>query len=301
MTTALRQILADYLRVRRALGFKLAREEKLIGQFLGYLEQHQRECVTVEMAVAWARLPADPSPMWLGFRITAIRGFAAFAHAMDPVHQVIPQGVLSYRSTRATPYLYSDHDIALLVAATDRLRYPIGRLSYRVLIQLLAVTGLRIGEALALDDADLDIQHDLLTVREGKFGKSRLVPLDPSVADALRDYQQQRDQMVERAEPGAFFLASTGRRVAYVNASQIFVKLVRRTGLADRSANCHPRPHDLRHTFAVRTLIDWYADGGDVQARLPLLSTYLGHTEPKNTYWYYSDSRVIPIPAPSRA
>ena len=286
MTTALRQILADYLRIRRTLGFKLAREEKLIGQFLDYLECHRGTCVTVEMAVAWARLPANPSPRWLGYRISTIRSFAAFANTLDPIHQVIPRGVLSCRATRATPYLYSDQDIALLVEATGRLRYPVGRISYPVLIQLLAVTGLRIGEALALDDSDLDVEHGVLTVRDGKFGKSRLVPLDPSVTDALRAYQQQRDQVVERAEPGAFFLASTGRRLAYVNVSQIFVKLVRRTGLADRSANCHPRPHDLRHTFAVRTLIDWYADGGDVQARLPLLSTYLGHTEPKHTYWY---------------
>lgn len=183
------------------------------------------------------------------------------------------------------PYLYSDEELAALVAATGTLRYPLRRATYRTLICLLAVTGLRVGEAIGLDDDDFDVEHGVLAVT-GKFGKRRQVPLHPSSVAALAAYQRRR--RVEHPRPGtpALFVSTPGTRLIYVNVSATFVKLVARAGLAPRSASCRPRPHDLRHSFAVATLLDWYRDGGDVAARLPLLSTYLGHVEPANTYWY---------------
>ncbi len=280
------QSLADYLRIRRALGFKLDRDAKLLAQFIDYLQQRDAVTVTVEHAVAWVRLPADASPSWLAFRMSVVRGFAAYLHTLDPAVQVPPAGLFPPGPHRAVPYLYSAADIAALIAAAATLRYLLQGATYQTLIGLLAVTGLRVGEAIGLDDTDFDIQHGVLTVHAAKFGKSRQVPLHQSTVTALRGYQRLRDQTHPSPATPALLVSTPGTRLSNVNVNATFVKLVRRAGLEPRSAACRPRPHDLRHTFAVNTLLDWYRDGGDVQARLPLLSTYLGHVEPANTYWY---------------
>jgi integrase/recombinase XerD len=183
------------------------------------------------------------------------------------------------------PYLYSTDELAALIAATDTLRYRLQRATYRTLICLLAVTGLRIGEAIGLDDADLDAEHGVLTVT-GKFGKIRHVPLHPSSVTALGAYQRRRREEHPRPASPALLVSTPGTRLVYTGVSATFVTLVRRAGLPPRSASCRPRLHSLRHSFAVNTLLDWYRDGGDVTTRLPLLSTYLGHVEPANTYWY---------------
>lgn len=189
---------------------------------------------------------------------------------------------------RATPYLYSDEEIWALMAAADGLRFPLRTLTYRTLIGLLAVTGLRVGEAIRLDRGDLDLVGGVLTVRGSKFGKSREVPLHASSVEALGAYLARRDEIHPGPMAPALFISLTGTRLLYCNVSWTFLQLVRRAGLAPRSASCRPRPHDLRHTFAVRTVLDWYRSGVDVQARLPRLSTYLGHVNPSATYWYLS-------------
>jgi integrase/recombinase XerD len=286
MSAVLRARPADYLAIRRALGFKLERDGKLLTQFIDYLDRQDTDTLTVEHAVAWATSPIDAGRGWTGARFSVVRSFATHLHSLDASVPIPPTGLLPCGTRRAIPFLYTDTDIAALTGQCARLRRPIGRLAYPVLIRLLAVTGMRIGEALKLDDSDLDAERGILTVRHAKNDKMRLVPLHPTTLAALRDYQRQRDLLFPHPATPALFIASTAGRIAYVNFSQIFVKLARRADLDPGPAGCRPRPHDLRHTFAVRTLIDWYTDGGDVQARLPLLSTYLGHSEPKHTYWY---------------
>ncbi len=276
--------LEEYLKIRRSLGFKLERDGKLLAQFIGYLHDQGTDTITLEHTLAWVGLPAGGRG-WLAFRMSVVRGFAAYLHTLDPAVPVPPADLFPSGSHRAVPYLYSEDELATLVAATDTLRYPLQRATYRTLICLLAVTGLRVGEAIGLDDADLDIEHGVLAVT-GKSGKPRQVPLHPSSVAALAAYQRRR--RAEHPRPGtpALFVSTPGTRLIYINISATFVKLVARAGLAPRSASCRPRPHDLRHSFAVATLLDWYRDGGDIAARLPLLSTYLGHVEPANTYWY---------------
>ena len=276
--------LEEYLRIRRSLGFKLARDAKLLAQFIGYLHERAADVITVDHVVAWVGLPGGGRG-WLAFRMSVVRGFLGYLHTLDPVVPVPPADLFPSGPHRAVPYLYSADELAALVAATDTLRYPLQQVTYRTLICLLAVTGLRVGEAIGLDDTDLDIDHGVLAV-PGKFDKPRQVLLHPSSVAALRAYQRHR--RAEHPRPGtpALFVSTPGTRLLYVNVSATFVKLVRRAGLAPRSASCRPRLHDLRHSFAVATLLDWYRDGGDVAARLPLLSTYLGHVEPANTYWY---------------
>jgi len=283
-----RQALADYLRIRRALGYKLERAGKLLPQFVDYLEQIGAEAVTSEQALAWATLPAGGSGRWWAFRLSMVRGFAAYLHSLDPVHQVPPADLLPRRSRRTTPYLYPDEEIAALLAAAGILRSRLRVATYRTLIGLLAVTGLRVGEAIRLDRGDLDFAHELLVVRDSKFGKSREVPLHASTARALRGYLRRRDRLHPPPSTPALFISPAGTRLLYCNVHATFRQLRRRAGLQPRSASCRPRIHDLRHTFAIRTLLDGYQTDGDVQRQLSLLATYLGHVHPDSTYWYLS-------------
>jgi integrase len=144
---------------------------------------------------------------------------------------------------------------------------------------------MRVGEAIALDRGDLDAAAGVLTITSSKFGKSRQLPLHPSVVQALTSYAQLRDRDLPRPASPAFFVSLAGTRLIYSNVHRTFHQLTKTAGLQPQAA-CRPRIHDLRHTFAVSTLTSWYADGGDVAARLPLLSTWLGHADPAGTYWY---------------
>jgi len=297
----LRAALEDYLSLRRALGFKLSSAGRLLSQFVDHLEERGIDTITTDDALAWASLPVGASPHWRRIRLSAVRGFAAYLHGLDHSVMVPPAGLLRTGPCRATPYLYSAGEIASLLDATAGLRPALRAASYYSLIGLLAVSGMRIGEAIALEDRDLDLERAVLVVRDSKFGKSRLVPLHPTTAAALARYLELRGQLCPQRPSPALLVSSRGTRVLHSDIQFTFAGLTKRCGIARRSASCRPRIHDLRHAFAVTSLLHWYATGQDVAAMLPRLATYLGHTDPKHTFWYYSDSRVIPIPAPLRA
>jgi integrase/recombinase XerD len=284
--TALRQALADYLDLRRSLGFGLVRDGKLLAQFLDYLDEHRMITVTTQAAVAWASLPTNGSLGWLGMRMRAVRGFAGYLHALDPAVEVPPPGVLPGHGRRAVPYLYSPADLAALFAQAEQQCTPLRAATIRTLIGLLAVTGMRLGEVTGLDDDDFDPVDGLLLVRRAKGGGCRQLPLHPTTTAALVDYRVLRDQHFARPVSDALLVSNAGTRLLNYNVGQTFAKLVRRAGLAAHGRPRQPRPHDLRHSFAVSTLLDWYRAGVDVSARLPLLSTYLGHVAPAHTYWY---------------
>ena len=197
-------------------------------------------------------------------------------------------GLLPGRNRRATPYLYSEEDITALIEAAGSLRTLYRAATYRTLIALLAVTGMRIGEAIGLDRDDLDCGNGLLTVRNGKFGKSRELPLHPSTVTAFNDYLRRADRPPQPPNAPALLVSTAGGRLLYSNVQNTFHRLIGRAGLTSRSALCWPRLHDLRHSFAVNTILDGYRDGGDPGARLAPLSTYLGHVDPGKTYWYLS-------------
>jgi integrase len=194
--------------------------------------------------------------------------------------------VLPVRSRRAQPYPYTDGDIAALMRAARALPLPLMAATYETLIGLLTVTGMRVGEAIGADRADLELDRGVLVVRGAKFGKSREVPLHPSTVEALAAYSRLRDRLCPRPGTPSLFVSTAGTRLIYNNVHHRWLHLVRGAGLEPRSGRCRPRPHDLRHRFAVTTLVGWYRDGADVEARLPQLSTYLGHVAPSDTYWY---------------
>jgi len=284
--TVLGEHLAGYLAVRRALGYKLARTEKLLAQFLTWLDERELSVITTELALQWATLPSATGSNWHRHRLTVVRGFATHLRAIDPAHEVPPADLLPARPRRAVPYLYTDREVLALMNATSVIPTPHRAATLRAMIGLLACTGMRIGEAIRLDRADIDHEHELLVVRDSKFGKSRELALDPSTPDELRRYLRRRDRPVPAEPTAAVFTSAAGTRLTYCNVHLAFKRTVERAGLRPRSAACRPRPHDLRHTFAVNTVLDAYRDRADVQARLPLLSTYLGHVHPGSTYWY---------------
>lgn len=298
--TRLQAALADYLVLRRSLGFTLAREEKLLGQFLTWLGEQGTGTITVDNALRWVRLPDGASPSWLRMRMRAVRGFTGYLRTIDLAHEILPPGLVPGRVRRAVPYLYSDADIAALMAQTEHLKTPLRRATIRTLIGLLAVTGMRLGEVTGLDEGNFDARDGLLVVRRAKFGKQRQIPLHPSTVAELVAYRQLRDQRFSLPVSPALLVSEAGTRLLNYNVGQTFAKLARRAGLTPRSPACRPRPHDLRHSFAVRTLLGWYRDGGDVAARLPLLSTYLGHVAPANTYWYLTAAPELLAEAASR-
>lgn len=279
----LRNRVADYLRLRRALGYKLIEHERFLTQFLGYLDQTHATTITVENALAWARLPVNASPRWHAARLSAVRGFAAWAHTFDPAVHVPPTGVLRLRTSRATPYRYSAQQIRALIDAAGVLVPAQRAATFQTLIGLLVVTGMRVGEVIHADATDLDLAAGALTVRGAKFGKSRRLPLHPSVVDAVGAYVRTERST---ARTTALLVSAAGTRLTYNCVHRTFKKLTIAAGVHPRSPLCRPRLHDLRHTFAVNTLLEAYQNGADPAARLPLLSTYLGHTEPANTYWY---------------
>jgi integrase len=246
--SGLRSHLEDYLELRRGLGFRLGRAALHLKSFTGYLEEAGAETVTIENALSWATAPASADPVYWRARLAAVRPFARYLAPLVPGTEVPPPGLLPGPSSRrAVPYLYSDAEVSALMAGAGTIRTPFRAATYQALIGLLAATGMRVGEAIGLDQGDLDPEQGLLTIRGGKFGKSRQLPLHGSVLQALTGYARLRDSRPGRPASPACFPATAGTRLIYNNVHWTFHELVRAAGLEPRSAACRPRVHDLRH------------------------------------------------------
>jgi integrase/recombinase XerD len=282
----LQQALADYLRLRRQLGFEMPQDGRLLAGFVAFLERAGVERITTELALDWARLPADAHPHYWRQRMSVVRGFARHLATIDPASEVPSKDLLPGTRQRLAPHIYTEQEIAALIAAAGRLSPPLRAARHQTLIGLLAVTGMRPGEALALDRRDVDLRHGVVHVRAGKQKKQREVPLHPSAVSALRDYARLRDARFPEPSTPAFFIGARGRRVPRGELNRTFTQLVREIGMESRGARARPRPHDLRHALAVRTLLDWFEAGEDIDRRMPLLSAFLGHVDPASTFWY---------------
>lgn len=286
--SALSQAAAEYLRLRRSLGHDLAEAHRLLPRFVAYLDSIEAPTVTVAAAVAWAQQPdVDPATSVWPRRLTVARGFARHMASVDARTEVPPAGLIPSRQRWRPPFIYSPADLAALMAQTRAMRWRLPAATQETLIGLLASTGMRVGEAIRLDRGDLDRNDGVVSIRESKFGKSRQVPVLACTLTALDHYATVRDQLCPQPTTPSFFVSIRGTRPIYPVIQQIFRRLCDTAGVGAGAAN-RPRIHDLRHTFAVRTLLDWYRAGEDIEARLPTLSTYLGHRDPRSTYWYLS-------------
>ncbi len=289
--TPLLKAVEDYLSLRRRLGYKLKDPGTYLHDFVSFLERQGVDYVTTEMALRWAMQPANAQPAHWAARLRAVRLFAQHHCASDPRTEVPPLGLLPHRPRRKQPYIYSATEIRRLMAAARALAPSTTGLrpwTYSTLLGLLAVTGLRVGEALRLDRDDWDLTQGVLTIRHTKFNKTRVIPVHLTTQRALRDYARRRDRIHSRPRTPSFFVSEWGTRVEHSCVSRTFYKLSHKVGLRGPTDHHGPRLHDFRHAFAVRTVLRWYREGVDVEPRMPVLSTYLGHGHVSDTYWYLS-------------
>jgi integrase/recombinase XerD len=287
--TDLRAAAHDYLTVRRQLGFELKQPGRTLEDFVEFMDRAGVERVTIELALMWATSVQAHPHRWRR-RLGVVRGFARYLSTIDPATEIPPEDLLPAALPRVAPYLYSPGEIQALMAAARALSPRIRAATFETVIGLLSVTGLRPGEALGLDRADVDLSDGALHVRAAKQNKHREVPLHATTTIALRKYSRLRDRQLPVPSSPAFFVSQQGSRLTAGAFKATFAKLIEQIGLDGAGERTRPRAHDIRHSFAVRTLIGWYQAGENVDAKLPLLSTFLGHVDPASTYWYLQAS-----------
>ncbi len=286
----LRTALDEYLALRRSLGFKLLGPGSLLQDFVCFAEQEGSSFITTDLALRWAQQSSNAQPAQWANRLGMVRLFAQYRSATDPRTEIPPQGLLPYRYPRNAPYIYSDEEIENLIDAAKELpsRSGLRPWTFSTLFGLTAVTGMRIGEPIALNREHVDLSRGELFIHRTKFGKSRVVPVHPSTQKILQEYADRREAIYPRPETPSFFLSERGTRPTDGMVRWTFVKLSHQIGLRRPSDRDGPRLQDFRHAFAVRTLLRWYQAGLDVEQHLPELSTYLGHVHVADTYWYLS-------------
>ena len=288
--SALEQALNDYISIRHNLGFRFRLPASLLRKFVVFLDAEGASHITTKLALRWAILPSKAQPSTWAWRLGMVRRFAIWLCATDPRTEVPPVGILPHRYRRKPPHIYSDAEIDEILRRTQQLPSVknLRAKTYTTLFGLLAVTGMRVNEAVGLDRSDVNLDLGILHIRRTKFGKSRYVAVHPTTADALKNYAETRDRLFRASLTPAFFISERGSRITDCMARYTFAKLSQQLGLR-LSAKGHgrgPRLHDMRHRFAARTLINWYRDGVDVERELPKLATYLGHVHVNDTYWY---------------
>jgi integrase/recombinase XerD len=280
-----------YLTLRRSLGYKLREDESVLRRFLDYAASEGGSCISTELFLRWQGSFGRATQQTWGGRYSMVRLFAEWLHGQDQCHEIPPRGLVPRRAKRPHPYIYSDTEIASIVTAAAQLPsiYGLRGLTYSTFFGLIAATGLRISEAVGLDIEDVNLIEGSLYVRSGKFGKDRQLPLESSVVAHLCAYAKERDRLLGQTPP-SFFVKCSGKRIGVDGAQYNFAQIGQRIGLREaQRAYGHglgPRIHDLRHSFAVRTMIGWYRAGKDPAREMIKLSTWLGHADPKHTYWY---------------
>lgn len=284
--TALADRAEEYVRLRRAFGAKLVGAAPLLASFTAFLDTRGETTVTVDAAVAWASQDPAANRMQVARRIAVVRGLAAYLQAFDPATEIPPGHLLPASSTRTAPHVYSDQQIVTLLHAARTLQPELHGAGLATLIGLMAAAGVRTGEVLRLDRGDFDPIAATLTIRDSKWGKSRRIPLHPSTRVALDEYAALRDRYVREPLDAALLLSARGARITSAMLYRWFPAVRTAAGIVGEPGQRPARLYDLRHTFAVHTLRDWHAAGVDVRRHLPVLSTYLGHVNPDNTYWY---------------
>jgi integrase len=259
-------------------------------KFVSFLRHHKMKSITTMMALQWATQPKTENTRYWAQRLTLVRGFAKYLSSIVSRTEIPPPGLLRYGNGRRKPYIYTDDDIRRILEGIIDADSPrrIHAKTYSTLLGLLFVTGMRLSEVLNLNDNDVDLTEGLLTIRESKWRKSRLIPIHPTTQNKLKIYRKQRNHRYPRSDSQSFFILDNGRRPKAIMVERKFLRVTRRIGLRGPPGTKGPRIHDFRHTFAVRTLINWYRSGVDVERRMPELSTYLGHSHVFYTYWYLS-------------
>jgi integrase len=290
--TSLASHLDGYLELRRKLGFKLRLAGGLLHRFVAFSQNKRARFITAKLALEWACQPTDCEPAQWANRLGTVRRFARYVSAIDPRTEIPVQELLPHRYHRKPPYLYRDQEIRRLIQTAQELPAlnDLRAVSNATLLGLLAVTGMRVGEAIALDRMDVDLDRGFLTVRQAKFNKTRLVPIHITTQKKLREYELVRDRCYPHSTSPSFFLSERGTRLTDSTVRRWFIIASYKIGLRAPSDRRGPRIHDMRHHFAHKTILNWYRRGMDVEAHLPELTTFMGHGHVADTYWYISSS-----------
>jgi integrase len=298
--SALATALEEYLALRRSLGYKLERAGMVLADFVAHLDAVGAEHVTVEVALEWTLRAPNTDSSWRAQRLGMVRCFARYLRAIDPRHEIPPPHLLPRSERRPRPLLLTEADITALMVGARSMRSPLRALTTETVIGLLAVTGLRVGEVIRLDRDDIDFEGELLIVRNTKLGRSRHVPLHPTTSRVLRLYLRRRDELFAHPTSTALFISTTGTRLRSGNLRATFAEVLSRADLPSPEKRHACRLGNLRHSFAVQTLLDWHTAQLDVGPRLPVLSTFLGHVNPASTYWYLTASPPLLTAAAGR-
>jgi integrase len=265
------------------LGYQLYREGRQLHNFARYADRTgHRGPLTATLALRWATLPGEADPAYRARRLDIVRVFARHQSVLEPATQIPPRHVLGPAFRRKVPHLFSARQLRLLLQRARRLSGQLRPLTYRTLLGLLACTGLRISEALALAVEDVDLAHGVLTVRLSKFLHTRQVPLHPSALAPLRRYARHRHRVLPQAQ--SFFVSDQGQALRYGAVNAVFTGLCR--GFVPINGRRRVRLHELRHTFACQVLLRWQRSRQGVAGRVTILARYLGHIEVRDTYWY---------------
>lgn len=298
--STLSESLEDYLRLRRSLGYKLERAGQVLAEFVAFSRDAGVDRICTDIAVTWALRSPNPDTAWRAGRLGTVRGFARYLHALDPRHEIPPVRLIPRGIGRPTPWIFTNTQVTALMAAARQLRSPLQAATVETVVGLLWTTGLRVGEAVRLNNNDLDVTTNVVNVRDSKNGRSRIVPIDPSTSDALSSYMTIRDRLRPDATGNSLFISTVGKRARTGNLGVAFASVVALAGLPARHDPSGPRLGALRHSFAVQTLLDWHNANLDVAALMPHLSTYMGHVKPASTYWYLSASPDLLAAAATR-
>ncbi|MDR0782297.1 MAG: tyrosine-type recombinase/integrase [Propionibacteriaceae bacterium] len=293
----LRVLLDGYLSTRRALGFKLAAPAKALHGFVSWMEEAGEPTISHDLAVAWA---SQFSRSTVLERLNYVKQFAEHVAWFDPGTEIPVLDGRRYGSHRARPLIFTDAQINALLAAAGRLTPHVRAVTWRTLLGLLTVTGLRISEARNLEDDDITLDESddgsgWARITDTKFGKSRMVPLHKSTMTAIRRYQRLRDKAFPTRKTMAVFVAGRGTKIAVSTAGNTFREIREMAGLAGSSTEPAARLHDFRHSFATNTLTRHIRAGGDVDQMMPVLSAWLGHVGPEATYWYLSNTPELAV------
>lgn len=294
-TTTLQSFVEQFLDERHRLGFASRTMGHALRSFATYVDaQALTRPLRIEVMASWARCPKNASddPLTWARRLKVLRPVARWFRQFEPDTAVPDRSIFGSVGQRLAPHIYTEQEIADLLAAAHRLQPPLRGATYETLFGLLAATGLRLSEAVHLLDRDVDLKSGLLQVRQTKFAKSRQVPVHPTTLAALRRYATRRDHEVATTEEAPFFVGTRGRRHGCMpslrQVDRVFQQLREQLGWVNRGAHATPRVHDLRHTFVVRRILRWQEEGVDIDQQMLALSTYVGHANVTNTYWYLS-------------
>lgn len=288
--TSLSTHLENYLTLRRQLGFKLRAAGILLSTFVRFAERRRASVISTKLALEWATELPHIQPTQKARRLAVVRCFACYLSAIEPRTEIPPKRLLGRQFRRRQPFLYRPEDIARLVDIAGQMYgdSPIKAATLATVIGLMAVTGMRVGEVIDLNSSDVDLSQGVITVRRTKGDRTRLVPLASSTQHVLEQYATLRDQKLPRRHCSNFFVSARGNPLVHGTVHRNFILVACQAGLLTPGERRRPRLHDLRHHFCIQTLLRWYRTNENVEARLPELSTYLGHGHVEGTYWYLS-------------